>query len=120
MSEELSGESGTCMFTLRRPSIGKESGSITLSGRAYLRHSDGWRRMGYHVSLLFLSLPTADLAVARVVERVRQGGHDIPEAVIRRRFSTGRSLFESHYRNAVDAWALFDNAGNEPILIERG
>lgn len=92
----------------------------TLSGRVYLRHIDGWRRMGYHVSLLFLSLPTADLAVARVAERVRQGGHDIPEAVIRRRFSTGRSLFESHYRNAVDAWALFDNAGNEPILIERG
>ena len=82
-----------------------------------MRHIEEWQRVGYHVSLLFLSLPTADLAVARVAGRVRQGGHDIPEAVIRRRFSTGRSLFESHYRDAVDAWELFDNSGNKPVLI---
>lgn len=92
----------------------------TLSGRVYLRHIEDWRRSGYHVSLFFLSLPTAEMAVARVAERVRQGGHDIPEAVIRRRFVTGRRLFESHYRDAVDAWALYDNSGDEPVLIEWG
>ena len=92
----------------------------TLSGRAYLRHIEDWRRSGYHVSLFFLSLPTAEMAVARVAERVRQGGHDIPEAIIRRRFVTGRRLFESHYRDAVDAWALYDNSGDEPVLIEWG
>lgn len=68
----------------------------TLSGRGYLRHIGDWRRSGYHVSLFFLSLPTAEIAVARVAERVRQGGHDIPEVVIRRRFVTGRRLFDSH------------------------
>ena len=46
----------------------------TLSGRVYLRHIEDWRRSGYHVSLFFLSLPTAEMAVARVAERVRQGG----------------------------------------------
>lgn len=92
----------------------------TLSGRVYLRHIEAWRRSGYHVSLFFLSLPTAEMAVARVAERVRQGGHDIPEAVIRRRLVTGRRLFESHYRDAVDAWALYDNSGDEPVLIEWG
>ena len=92
----------------------------TLAGRVYLRHIEGWRRSEYHVSLFFLSLPTAEMAVARVAERVRQGGHDIPEAVIRRRFVTGRRLFESHYRDAVDAWALYDNSGDEPVLIEWG
>ena len=49
----------------------------TLSGKGYLRHIAQWRAQGYRVSLFFLSLPTADMAIARVAERVRQGGHDI-------------------------------------------
>lgn len=76
--------------------------------------------MGYHVSLFFLSLPSVELAVARVAERVRQGGHNIPEPVIRRRFDAGRKNFERFYRDAVDAWALYDNSGNEPVLIGWG
>ena len=58
--------------------------------------------------------------MARVAERVRQGGHDIPAAVIERRFESGRRNFDLHYRNAVHAWALYDNAGDEPVLIEWG
>jgi len=72
------------------------------------------------VSLFFLSLPTAEFAVARVAERVRQGGHHIPEDVIRRRFASGRRNFDDSYRGAVDAWALYDNSGEEPALIEWG
>lgn len=92
----------------------------TLSGHVYLRHIEQWRGLGYHVSLFFLSLPSAELAVARVAERVRQGGHNIPEPVIRRRLEAGRKNFEYYYREAVDAWALYDNSGNEPVLIEWG
>jgi predicted ABC-type ATPase len=92
----------------------------TLSGLAYLHHIQNWRSLGYHVSLFFLSLPSADMAVARVAERVRQGGHDIPEAVIRRRFEAGKKHFEHTYRTAVDAWALFDNKDSEPLLIAWG
>ena len=92
----------------------------TLSGLIYLRHITAWRAAGYHVSLFFLSLPSAELAVSRVRERVRQGGHDIPEAVIRRRFASGFANFKQHYRAAVDAWALYDNSGDEPVLLEWG
>lgn len=92
----------------------------TLSGRIYLRHIERWHELGYHVSLFFLSLPSVELAVARVAERVRQGGHNIPEPVIRRRFDAGRKNFERFYRDAVDAWALYDNSGNEPVLIGWG
>ncbi len=92
----------------------------TLSGRGYLRHIPVWRRAGYHVALYFLSLPSAELAIARVAERVRQGGHHVPEAVIRRRFAAGRHNFEQHYRAVVDAWALYDNAGEEPALMAWG
>lgn len=92
----------------------------TLSGLAYLRHIRVWRAAGYHVSLFFLSLPSAELAVSRVRQRVRQGGHDIPEVVIRRRFASGFANFNLHYRAAVDDWALYDNSGDEPILLEWG
>ena len=92
----------------------------TLSGHCYLRRIGQWRGLGYHVSLFFLSLSSVELAVARVAERVRQGGHNIPEPVIRRRFEAGWKNFWRSYRDEVDAWALYDNSGNEPILIEWG
>ena len=60
--------------------------------------------------MIFLSLPSADLAVARVADRVRRGGHHVPDAVVRRRFVLAlRSLF-SVYIPAVDAWNVYDNA----------
>ena len=68
----------------------------------------------------FLALPDVEMAIARVAERVRQGGHDIPEAVIRRRFSAGRKNFEQHYRDVVNDWSLYDNAGGTPVLLEWG
>lgn len=92
----------------------------TLSGLAYLRHIRLWRAQGYRVSLFFLSLPDAETAIARVAERVRQGGHDIPELVIRRRLAAGLKNFEQHYCHAVDDWALYDNSGNTPIMLEWG
>jgi predicted ABC-type ATPase len=92
----------------------------TLSGLGYLRRIGAWRAVNYHVSLLFLSLPTVEMALARVAERVRQGGHNVPEAIVRRRFVSGHRNFETRYRDAVDAWALYDNAGEEPVLLEWG
>ena len=99
----------------RRESFAFET---TLSGRAYARQIPHWRQLGYHVELFFLSLPSADVAVQRVAERVRQGGHDIPEATIRRRFESGRHLFSDVYQPLVDQWALYDNSGDEPILMD--
>jgi predicted ABC-type ATPase len=89
----------------------------TLSGKAYATQIPAWRQLGYRVGLFFLSLPTADIAVARVAQRVRQGGHDIPEATIRRRFDAGKHLFVEVYQPLVDQWVLYDNAGDEPQLI---
>ena len=90
----------------------------TLAGRSYLRHIRQWRAQGYHVSLFFLSLPDAQTALARVAERVRQGGHDIPQDVIRRRFAAGLRNLERLYKNEVDTWAVYDNASAIPTLLE--
>ena len=92
----------------------------TLSGMSYLKHIEQWRSQGYQVSLFFLSLPNVETAIARVAERVQQGGHDIPEHVIRRRFASGRDNFQQHYQSAVEDWAHYDNTGVEPVLLDWG
>ena len=92
----------------------------TLAGLAYLGRIQQWRTAGYHVSLFFLRLPDAEAAIARVAERVLQGGHHIPEDVIRRRFAAGLRNFENAYKSAVDAWAEFDNVGEEPTHLQWG
>lgn len=92
----------------------------TLAGLGYLRHIVQWRAQGYRVSLYFLSLPDAETAIARVASRVRQGGHDVPEPVIRRRFAAGLRNFRDHYQRAVDDWVLYDNTGTEPAILEWG
>lgn len=89
----------------------------TLSGNGYARAIPRWQALGYHVKLIFLQLPNAETAIARVAERVQQGGHDIPEATIRRRFAAGLQLFEQRYKPLVDVWLHFDNSGESPILI---
>jgi predicted ABC-type ATPase len=65
----------------------------TLSGRSYAKMIPIWKHSGYLVKIIFLELTSADLAVKRVADRVAQGGHDIPEMVIRRRFMAGRINF---------------------------
>lgn len=92
----------------------------TRAGLSYLRRIKQWRSQGYHVSLFFLCLPNAESAITRVAERVRQGGHDVPEAVIRRRFAVGNRNFVDAYKAVVDAWAKYDNGGERPILLEWG
>lgn len=92
----------------------------TLSGRRYSRMIPSWRKEGYHVKLIFLTLPTADLAIARVAARVAQGGHHVPELAIRRRFASGLKNFYDSYKKLVSSWALYDNSGILPLLIESG
>jgi predicted ABC-type ATPase len=101
----------------RRESFAFES---TLAGRGYARSIPRWQAAGYHVKIVFLSLPDAELAIARVAARVAQGGHDVPEDAIRRRFKTGLDNFRWIYRPLADAWVLYDNSGAQPVLLEWG
>ena len=90
----------------------------TLSGLVYLKKIVIWQKLGYKVKLWFLSLPNDDIAVSRVARRVLQGGHNIPEDVIRRRFKAGLENFHERYSKVVNSWALYDNYGIEPKLID--
>lgn len=78
----------------------------TLSGRGHLRLIAQWQAAGYRVKLILLPLGSPEEAIARVAQRVRQGGHHIPDDVIRRRFFAGRENFERLYAPRVQGWAL--------------
>jgi len=101
----------------RRDSFAFET---TLSSIGYARHIPEWQGLGYRVELFFLTLPSPEDAIQRVAMRVRQGGHNIPEPVIRRRYASGIEHFQRIYKPMVDAWALYDNAGTEPKLLDWG
>ena len=92
----------------------------TLAGHSYARRIDAWRSHGYVVELIFLSLPSPEEAIRRVVQRVQQGGHGVPDDVIRRRFAAGMTNFLQIYRHRVDYWMRFDNSDFKPVLIEEG
>ena len=91
----------------------------TLSSRNYMGKIRRWRDGGYWVKLVFLSLATPEEAVARVAKRVRMGGHDVPESLVRRRFHAGLRNFPD-YCHRVDQWQRFNNSGNEPVLEDEG
>ncbi len=92
----------------------------TLSGRSYIRSISQWQAMGYRVKLLFFRLPTPEAAIDRVAQRVSEGGHDVPEFVIRRRFDSGWRNFNQIYRDLVDDWVVYDNSGHIPVLLAQG
>ncbi len=91
----------------------------TLAGRGYVKRIKKWRAEGYQVKLIFLSLATPEEAIDRVKSRVAQGGHNVPEAVIRRRFDNGLKNFETLYRHCVDDWHWYNNSGAIPVLLKQ-
>ncbi len=91
----------------------------TLSGRIYLKRMPQWKKKCYKIKLFFLRLASPEQAIIRVKQRVREGGHDVPEAVIRRRFDAGWKNFQVHYRFVVDEWAVYNTSVGGIHCIDR-
>jgi predicted ABC-type ATPase len=90
----------------------------TLAGRGWLPLLERLRGQGYRLNMFFLWLPTPELAVSRVEERVRAGGHSVPETIVRRRFRRGLRNFFEIYRSVLDGWLVLDNSEEEPRIQE--
>lgn len=91
----------------------------TLSGKSYFPWLQGLKADGYEIHLYFLWLPDVQMSIARVADRVRKGGHNIPETLIRRRYKSGiKNLFQI-YRPVLDSWSLFDNSTKSSYLIAK-
>lgn len=89
----------------------------TLAGRRWVPLLQRLRERGYRLHLFFLWIPDPDLALTRIEQRVRAGGHFIPEEVVRRRFARGlRNLFQI-YAPIFDACLIFDSSGNSPEMV---
>lgn len=92
----------------------------TLGGLTYAKRIAEWQSKGYRVLLIFLALPSPEMAIERVAFRVKQKGHNIPEDVIRRRFARGLANFENIYKPLVDEWRHYNNEAEDPVLIAYG
>lgn len=90
-----------------------------LAGRTHLRTVEAARAAGFGVSLLFFSVPDVALCLARIRRRVAEGGHDVPEADVRRRFERGIDNLPL-YIAAVDLWRIVDNSGARPRVAAEG
>jgi len=90
----------------------------TLSGKNYIKRIEDWKNKGYRIIILFLKLPDENMAIARVRQRVSEGGHSVPNETIKRRFTKGWRNFEKYYKGLVDEWILFDNSGETPVILE--
>jgi predicted ABC-type ATPase len=90
----------------------------TLSSRLYARRISGWRESGYRIDLVYVRLPDVEASIARVAHRVRMGGHDVPEADLRRRFDRSLAILEV-YKPLVDHWEVWESRQGETILIDR-
>jgi predicted ABC-type ATPase len=88
----------------------------TLAGRGHLNLIRDLRRRGYEAHFFYLWLPSVELAISRVKERVLRGGHDIPEDVLRRRFARSFRNFWNYYRSSADEWTLFDSE-HKPAVV---
>lgn len=89
----------------------------TLSGKAYFPFLKKLKSQNYSIHLFFLWIPDIKLSLARIAERVKRGGHDIPEKVVRRRFYKGIAHLFKLYQPILDSWTLFDNSETPPHLI---
>jgi predicted ABC-type ATPase len=91
----------------------------TLSGHTYLGRLRRWKLLGYRIEIVFLSLSSPQIAIRRIAERVRQGGHDVPAVDVLRRFERGWKNFCNSYKVLAGSWAVYDNSGENPQLIEK-
>ena len=90
----------------------------TMSGATYLARLRSWKKSGYRIEIVFLKLSSVELALKRIANRVKQGGHDVPVEDVRRRFERGWRNFEASYKALADSWAVYDNTGSFTKLIE--
>lgn len=86
----------------------------TLAGRSYVRWLVELIQQGYLFHIIFLWLPSPEFALERVRDRIRRGGHSVPERTIRRRYHAGLRNFFSLYQPMADTWRIFDNSGTTP------
>lgn len=89
----------------------------TLASKSFVKLINDCKEIGYKTNLIFLWLPTVELAINRVQLRVSQGGHSIPKETIERRYTRGIENFFNLYMPIFDNWIFCDSSYEKPITI---
>lgn len=92
----------------------------TLSGRTLQRSLERARHTGYFIEIIFVFLESSEICVDRVHERVRRGGHDVPDEDVRRRFYRSLKNFWEIYRRQADVWHMFYNSETKFTTVAFG
>ncbi|WP_294590494.1 zeta toxin family protein [uncultured Bacteroides sp.] len=92
----------------------------TLATRSYARLIQQAQSQGYKISLIYFWLSSPELAISRVQRRVSEGGHGIPEGVIRRRYQAGMNNLFDIYMSCVDYWLIADNSQENRVIVAEG
>lgn len=92
----------------------------TLAARSYAKWLADLRMLGYETHLYYYWLASADMAITRVAERVKRGGHFVPDATIRQRYSRSVQNFFELYRQHADVWEVYDNSYGQRSLLACG
>lgn len=121
--EKAAIQAGRIMLTRMDELLGlKEDFAIetTLATKSYAKFITRAQREGYFVTLIYFWLNSPELAIKRVQERVKSGGHNVPADVIRRRYRAGQQNLFSLYTPQTDFWMIIDNSINPFELIAEG
>lgn len=97
----------------RKESFAFES---TMSGMGWKKLMLRAKKLGYENTICYVAVNSVDISIARVRKRVLEGGHNIPEATLRRRFGRSLSLFFATYKDVCENWYFFDNSGLSAVL----
>lgn len=88
----------------------------TFSGKIWSWHIRRAKEAGYRIIIYFIFVRSVELSLKRIKYRVKHGGHDVPEKIVRRRFYRTFHNFKSTYMSLADEWYVIDNS-NKPIVI---
>ena len=116
-------EAGKLMLKRIRELLNREESfaiETTLATRSYINLVHQAQNKGYKVTLVFFWLHTPELALQRIAERVKNGGHDIPSPTARRRYIAGIDNLFKLYAPEVDCWMIYDNSDNPRVAIAQG
>lgn len=91
----------------------------TLSGKNYEKVIEKAKCCGYTVIIIYVFVDDAEMCINRIKARVKNGGHDIPEADVIRRYSRSKKHFWNIYKNLVDNWLLYYNGQNIELVAQQ-
>lgn len=92
----------------------------TLSGNAYVKVIERAKSLGYTVVIAYIFVDSPEVCIARIAERVKSGGHYIPDEDVRRRFGRSKRNFVKRYAPVANSWALFYNGESQIVYVAKG